>query len=193
MQHSSKPLSQFLAIPLLAGIAVLGGAGSQPRPAGSRGPRASRDHRPGPRARDLGRGEGLRDALPARDDPAGPAVRPGRRGHRRRDAALPSGTLPRRPVQPADGQERRTDRRARPERAGEALGGIPGRDRRPGEAGGARAGSRGERDQSSTKSWSAGSRPNCTGCGTFGAAPATSFRSSPGRGGSRCAGGSTTP
>ena len=32
MQHSSKPFSRFLAIPLLAGIAVLGVAGSQPAP-----------------------------------------------------------------------------------------------------------------------------------------------------------------
>ena len=32
MQHSSKPFSQFLAIPLLAGTAVLGVAGSQPAP-----------------------------------------------------------------------------------------------------------------------------------------------------------------
>ena len=46
---------------------------------------------------------------------------------------------------------------------------------------------------SSTKSWSAGSRPGWTGCGICGAAPATSSRSSPGRGSSLCAGGSTTP
>ena len=32
MQHSSEPFSRFLAIPLLAGIAVLGVAGSQPAP-----------------------------------------------------------------------------------------------------------------------------------------------------------------
>ena len=32
MQHSSKPFSRFLAVPLLAGIAVLGVAGSQPGP-----------------------------------------------------------------------------------------------------------------------------------------------------------------
>ena len=32
MQHSSKPFSRFLAIPLLAGIAVVGVAGSQPAP-----------------------------------------------------------------------------------------------------------------------------------------------------------------
>ena len=63
----------------------------------------------------------------------------------------------------------------------------------PGKAGGARAGSRGEPRSSSTKSWSAGSRPGWTGCGICGAAPATTSRSSPGRGSSRCAGGSTTP
>ena len=34
MQHSSKPFSRFLAIPLLAGIAVLGVAGNQPVPSG---------------------------------------------------------------------------------------------------------------------------------------------------------------
>ena len=32
MQHNSEPFSRFLAIPLLAGIAVLGVAGSQPAP-----------------------------------------------------------------------------------------------------------------------------------------------------------------
>ena len=32
MQHSSRPVSRFLAIPLLAGITVLGVAGSQPAP-----------------------------------------------------------------------------------------------------------------------------------------------------------------
>ena len=86
MQHSSKPFSRFLAIPLLAGIAARrrrrwparvrrmprtpSCARTCPRPtSGPRrtsrrmpGPRAARDHRPGPRARGPGRGRGLRDA-----------------------------------------------------------------------------------------------------------------------------------
>ena len=43
MQHSSKPFSRFLAIPLLAGIAVLGVAAGQPAPPDASDPELRED------------------------------------------------------------------------------------------------------------------------------------------------------
>ena len=59
MQHSSRPFSRFLAIPLLAGLAVLGVAGSQPVP-------------PDPVDRELREHLSAADIRPAPDAPPDP-------------------------------------------------------------------------------------------------------------------------
>ena len=192
MQDSSKPFSRLLAILLLAGIAVLGVAGSQPAPPDPVDPE-------------------LREIIERAVERAAWAEEGFEIRYRR--------AMTRR-VQRFDGDGEVTDDetllyRVEPYQ-GALFSRLMARDGEPIDARGRRGqeqrweefqaeiddpGKRAEREReakertrsSSTRSWSAGSRPDWTGCGICGVAPAASSRSSPGRGSSRCAGGSTTP